>query len=160
MSVSSGPLTPVVRSFAKHPEVIEVPDLVMVQIDSFRWFQEEGLRRLFEEVSPIKDYTRNRLELHFVDFEFDNPKHSVEECLARGLTYAAPLRVQVRLLIKETGEIKEEKLFFGDFPLMTDAGTFVISGAKRVVVSQLTRFPGVYFTLARDPVSGRCVARL
>ncbi len=155
MSVSSVPLTPVVRSFAKHPEVIEVPDLVMVQIDSFRWFQEEGLRRLFEEVSPIKDYTRNRLELHFVDFEFDDPKHSVEECLARGLTYSAPLRVQVRLLIKETGEIKEEKLFFGDFPLMTDAGTFIISGAERVVVSQLTRFPGVYFTLARDPVSGR-----
>jgi DNA-directed RNA polymerase subunit beta len=155
MSVSSAPSSPVVRSFAKHPEVIEVPDLVMVQIDSFRWFQEEGLRRLFEEVSPIRDYTRNRLELHFVDFEFDEPKHSVEECLARGMTYSAPLRVQVRLLVKETGEIKEEKLFFGDFPLMTDAGTFIISGAERVVVSQLTRFPGVYFTLARDPVSGR-----
>ncbi len=155
MSVSSAPSSPVVRSFAKHPEVIEVPDLVMVQIDSFRWFQEEGLRRLFEEVSPIKDYTRNRLELHFVDFEFDEPKSSVEECLARGMTYSAPLRVQVRLLIKETGEIKEEKLFFGDFPLMTDAGTFIISGAERVVVSQLTRFPGVYFTLTRDPVSGR-----
>ena len=155
MSVSSAPSSRVVRSFAKHPEVIEVPDLVMVQIDSFRWFQEEGLRRLFEEVSPIKDYTRNRLELHFVDFEFDKPKHSVEECLARGMTYSAPLRVQVRLLIKDTGEIKEEKLFFGDFPLMTAAGTFIISGAERVVVSQLTRFPGVYFTLSRDPVSGR-----
>ncbi|MBE9505443.1 MAG: DNA-directed RNA polymerase subunit beta [Chloroflexi bacterium] len=155
MSVSSAPSSLVVRSFAKHPEVIEVPDLVMVQIDSFRWFREEGLRRLFEEVSPIKDYTRNRLELHFVDFEFDEPKHSVEECLARGMTYSAPLRVQVRLLIKDTGEIKEEKLFFGDFPLMTEAGTFIISGAERVVVSQLTRFPGVYFTLSRDPVSGR-----
>ena len=155
MSVSATPSHPVVRSFAKHPEVIQVPNLVHVQLDSFKWFQEEGLRRLFEEISPIRDYTRNRLELHFVDYEFDEPKHSVEECLERGMTYSAPLRVQVRLLIKETGEIKEERLFFGDFPLMTDAGTFIISGAERVVVSQLTRFPGVYFTHARDPISGR-----
>ena len=155
MSVSSAPSSPVVRSFAKHPEVIEVPNLVKVQIESFNWFKEEGLKRLFEEVSPIKDYTRNRLELHFEDYEFDEPKHTVAECLERGMTYSAPLRVLVRLLIKETGEIKEEKLFFGDFPLMTDAGTFIISGAERVVVSQLTRFPGVYFTLARDPISGR-----
>jgi len=155
MSLTSAPSSPVVRSFSKHPEVIEVPNLVMVQIESFRWFQAEGLTKLFEEVSPIRDYTRNRLELHFVEFEFDEAKHSVAECLERGMTYSAPLRVLVRLLIKETGEIKEEKLFFGDFPLMTDAGTFIISGAERVVVSQLTRFPGVYFTLARDPVSGR-----
>ena len=155
MSLTSAPSSPVVRSFSKHPEVIDVPNLVMVQIDSFRWFQAEGLTKLFEEVSPIRDYTRNRLELHFVEFEFDEAKHSVAECLERGMTYSAPLRVLVRLLIKETGEIKEEKLFFGDFPLMTDAGTFIISGAERVVVSQLTRFPGVYFTLARDPVSGR-----
>jgi DNA-directed RNA polymerase subunit beta len=155
MSVSSAPSSPVVRSFAKHPEVIEVPNLVKVQLESFNWFKDEGLKRLFEEVSPIKDYTRNRLELHFEDYEFDEPKHTVAECLERGMTYAAPLRVLVRLLIKETGEIKEEKLFFGDFPLMTDAGTFIISGAERVVVSQLTRFPGVYFTHARDPISGR-----
>ncbi len=155
MSVSATPSYPVVRSFAKHPEVVRVPNLVLVQLDSFKWFQEEGLRRLFEEISPIRDYTRNRLELHFVDYEFDEPKHSVQECLERGMTYSASLRVQVRLLVKETGEIKEERLFFGDFPLMTEAGTFVISGAERVVVSQLTRFPGVYFTLARDPISGR-----
>ena len=155
MSVSSASSSPVVRSFAKHPEVIEVPNLVKVQLESFNWFKEEGLKRLFEEVSPIKDYTRNRLELHFEDYEFDAPKHTVAECLERGMTYSAPLRVLVRLLIKETGEIKEEKLFFGDFPLMTDAGTFIISGAERVVVSQLTRFPGVYFTHARDPISGR-----
>ncbi|MFW6102762.1 MAG: DNA-directed RNA polymerase subunit beta, partial [Chloroflexota bacterium] len=155
MSLSATPSLPVVRSFAKHPEIIQVPNLVLVQLDSFKWFQEEGLRRLFEEISPIRDYTRNRLELHFVDYEFDEPAHSVEECLERGMTYSAPLRVQVRLLIKETGEIKEERLFFGDFPLMTDAGTFIISGAERVVVSQLTRFPGVYFTHARDPISGR-----
>ncbi|MBN1153087.1 MAG: DNA-directed RNA polymerase subunit beta, partial [Dehalococcoidia bacterium] len=155
MSLTSTPLTPVVRSFARHPEVIDVPNLVQVQVESFEWFKREGLSKLFEEVSPIRDYTRNRLELEFHDFEFDEPKHSVEECLERGLTYAAPLRVVVRLTIKETGEIKEERLFFGDFPLMTEAGTFIISGAERVVVSQLTRFPGVYFTLARDPVSGR-----
>jgi len=155
MPLTSTPLTPVVRSFARHPEVIEVPNLVRVQTESFEWFKREGLSKLFEEVSPIRDYTRNRLELEFHDFEFDEPKHSVDECLERGLTYAAPLRVVVRLTIKETGEIKEERLFFGDFPLMTDAGTFIISGAERVVVSQLTRFPGVYFTLARDPVSGR-----
>ncbi len=155
MPLSSAPSSPVVRSFAKHPELIDVPNLVRVQLESFEWFQKEGLTKLFEEVSPIRDYTRNRLELHFVDFEFDKPKHSVEECLERGMTYSAPLRVLVRLLIKETGEIKEERLFFGDFPLMTEAGTFIISGAERVVVSQLTRFPGVYFTLARDPVSGR-----
>ncbi len=155
MSVMSTPSDLVVRSFAKHREVVPVPDLVRVQVESFRWFQKEGLMKLFEEISPIRDYTRNRLELHFVDFEFDQPKHSVAECLERGMTYSAPLRVLVRLLIKETGEIKEERLFFGDFPLMTDAGTFIISGAERVVVSQLTRFPGVYFTLARDPVSGR-----
>jgi len=144
-----------VKSFAKLPEVIEVPDLLRVQLDSFRWFQGEGLKKLFEEVSPIQDYTRSRLELHFVDYEFREPQHPVLECLGRGMTYSSPLHVTVRLLVKETGEIKEEKLFFGDFPLMTDEGTFIISGAERVVVSQLTRFPGVYFALQRDPVSGR-----
>jgi len=144
-----------VKSFARLPEVIEVPDLIRVQLDSFRWFQEEGLKKLFEEVSPVEDYTRSRLELRLVDYEFRDPQHSVLECLERGMTYSSPVHVLVRLLVKETGEIKEETLFFGDFPLMTDKGTFIISGAERVVVSQLTRFPGVYFALQRDPVSGR-----
>ena len=143
------------KSFAKFPEVIEIPDLIRVQLDSFRWFQEEGLRKLFEEISPIRDYTGNRLELYFVDYGFGDSYHSVAECLERGMTYSAPLHVLVRLLIKETGEIKEEKLFFGDLPLMTDKGTFVISGAERVVVNQLTRFPGVYFTLEKEATSGR-----
>jgi DNA-directed RNA polymerase subunit beta len=144
-----------VRSFAKFPEVVEVPDLIQVQVSSFRWFQEEGLRELFNEVFPIKDYTGNRLELRFVDYKFREPQHSIAECLERNMTYSSPLYVTVHLLVKETGEIKEQELFFGDFPLMTDRGTFVISGAERVVVSQISRFPGVYFTLERDSVSGR-----
>jgi len=150
------------KSFAKLPETLEIPDLIQGQLDSFRWFQEEGLRELFEEISPIQDYTGNRLELHFVDYEFREPQHSIPECLERGLTYSSPIHVTAQLVVKETGEIKQQELYFSDFPLMTDAGTFIISGVERVVVNQLTRFPGVYFTLDRDPSSGRelCVAKL
>ncbi|NWF77862.1 MAG: DNA-directed RNA polymerase subunit beta [Chloroflexi bacterium] len=144
-----------VKSFAKLPETLEIADLIRVQLDSFRWFQEEGLKELFEEISPIQDYTNTRLELHFVDYEFREPPHSISECLERGLTYSSPIHVTARLVVKETGEIKEQELFFSDFPLMTDNGTFIISGVERVVVNQLTRFPGVYFTLERDPSSGR-----
>jgi DNA-directed RNA polymerase subunit beta len=150
------------KSFAKLPETLEIPDLIQGQLDSFRWFQEEGLRELFEEISPIQDYTNTRLELHFVDYEFREPQHSIPECLERGLTYSSPIHVTAQLVVKETGEIKQQELYFSDFPLMTDAGTFIISGVERVVVNQLTRFPGVYFTLDRDPSSGRelCVAKL
>jgi DNA-directed RNA polymerase subunit beta len=150
------------KSFAKLPETLEIPDLIRVQLDSFRWFQEEGLKELFEEISPIQDYTGTRLELHFVDYEFRESPHSISECLERGLTYASPIHVTARLVVKETGEIKQQELFFSDFPLMTDNGTFIISGVERVVVNQLTRFPGVYFTLERDPSSGRelCFAKL
>jgi DNA-directed RNA polymerase subunit beta len=150
------------KSFAKLPETLEIPDLIRVQLDSFRWFQEEGLKELFEEISPIQDYTNTRLELHFVDYEFREPLHSISECLERGLTYASPIHVTAQLVVKETGEIKQQELFFSDFPLMTDNGTFIISGVERVVVNQLTRFPGVYFTLERDPSSGRelCFAKL
>jgi DNA-directed RNA polymerase subunit beta len=150
------------KSFAKLPETLEIPDLIQVQLDSFRWFQEEGLRELFEEISPIQDYTGTRLELHFVDYEFREPLHSISECLERGLTYSSPIHVTAQLVVKETGEIKQQELYFSDFPLMTDAGTFIISGVERVVVNQLTRFPGVYFTLERDPSSGRalCFAKL
>ncbi len=144
-----------VKSFARFPEAIEVPDLIQVQLDSFRWFQEEGLRELLEEISPIQDYTHKRLELHFVDYEFREPQRSVDKCLDQGMTYSSPLHVLVRLVVKETGEIKQQELFFCDFPLMTEKGTFIISGAERVVVNQLTRFPGVYFTLERDPVTGQ-----
>jgi DNA-directed RNA polymerase subunit beta len=150
------------KSFAKLPETLEIPDLIQVQLDSFRWFQEEGLRELFEEISPIQDYTGTRLELHLVDYEFREPLHSISECLERGLTYSSPIHVTAQLVVKETGEIKQQELYFSDFPLMTDAGTFIISGVERVVVNQLTRFPGVYFTLDRDPSSGRdlCFAKL
>ena len=162
MAVSLTPRQKLVKSFAKFPDIVEVPDLIQVQLDSFCWFQEEGLKELFEEISPILDHTRTRLELRFVDYEFREPQHSVAECLERGMTYSSPLHVMVQLLVKETGEIKQQELFFGDFPLMTSKGTFVISGAERVVGNQLTRFPGVYFTLEKDTATGRelCLAKL
>lgn len=162
MAVLSIPKHSLTKSFAKLPEVVEIPSLVRIQFDSFRWFQEEGLKELFEGIPPILDYTRNKLELRFTDYEFHEPKHSIEECLTQGMTYSSPLYVTVQLIVKETGEIKQQELFFGDFPLMTDRGTFIISGVERVVVSQLSRFPGVYFTLQRDPASGRelCFAKL
>jgi DNA-directed RNA polymerase subunit beta len=144
------------------PEVLEVPNLLRVQIDSFRWFQEHGLRHLLEEVSPIEDFTGNRLALSFIDYEFREPHHSEQECRSRDLTYSAPLYVRTQLLIKETGEIKEQDLFFGDIPLMTAKGTFITSGAERVAVSQLLRSPGVYFSVEEDPTTGRrlCHAKL
>lgn len=146
------------KSFAKLPEALDIPDLIQVQLNSFRWFQEEGLKELFEEISPIQDYTNTRLELRFVDYEFRQPQHSIAECLERGLTFSSPIYVTAQLVIKETGEINQQELFFSDFPLMTDTGTFVVTGVERVVVNQLTRFPGVYFTLDRDASSGRELA--
>jgi DNA-directed RNA polymerase subunit beta len=158
MALSVLPNYDLVKSLAKLPEAVEIPDLIQVQLDSFRWFQEEGFKELLEEVSPIQDYTNTRLELYFVDYEFREPQHSVAECLERGMTYSSPLYVTVQLVVKETGEIKQQELFLSDFPLMTSKGTFIISGTERVVVNQLTRFPGVYFTLGRDPASGRELA--
>jgi DNA-directed RNA polymerase subunit beta len=155
MAISLASEPKAVESFARFPEVVEIPNLIQVQLDSFRWFQEEGLKELLEEISPIQDYTDRRLELRFVDYEIREPRHSMAECLGRGITYSSPLHVVVQLLVKETGEIKQQELFFGDLPLMTSRGTFIISGAERVVVNQLTRFPGVYFTLHRDTTSGR-----
>ena len=157
--------TPVSRkSYAKLPNVLDVPNLIKVQLDSFQRFQEEGLKQLLEEISPIRDLTGNRLELSFIAYEFREPRpgHSEQECHERDQTFSAPLYVKVRLLVKETGEIKEQDLFFGDIPLMTAKGTFITSGAERVVVSQLLRSPGVYFTSEEDPGSGRdlCNAKL
>jgi DNA-directed RNA polymerase subunit beta len=150
------------KSYSRLPQVLDVPNLIEVQLQSFRWFQEEGLRRLLEEVSPIKDFTGNRLELSFVGYEFRKPYHDEQECRQRDLTYSSPLYIRSRLLVKETGEIKEQDLFFGDVPLMTAKGTFITSGAERVVVSQLLRSPGVYFTIEKDATSGRelCFAKL
>jgi len=150
------------KSYAKLPQVLEVPNLIEVQLESFRWFQEKGLKQLLEEMSPIKDFTGNRLELSFDSYEFRNPRHSEQECRNRDLTYSAPLYVKAKLLVKATGEIKEQDLFFSNIPLMTAKGTFVTSGAERVVVSQLLRSPGVYFTAEEDATSGRrlCYAKL
>jgi DNA-directed RNA polymerase subunit beta len=151
------------KSFAKLPEVLEIPNLIKVQLDSFRWFQEEGLRELFQEISPIHDFTGTRLELHFVGYEFRQPPYSVDQCRQRDITYAAPLYVRARLVVKEPrGEIPEQEIFFGDIPIMTEKGTFVISGAERVVVNQLLRSPGIYFSLQQDLSSGRelCAAKL
>jgi DNA-directed RNA polymerase subunit beta len=143
------------QSFSHLPQILEVPNLIEVQLNSFRWFQEKGLMQLFEEISPIKDFTGNRLELSFVGYEFREPRYNEQECRQKDLTYSAPLYVRTRLLVKETGEIKEQDLFFGDIPLMTAKGTFITSGAERIVVSQLLRSPGVYFTAKEDPTSGR-----
>jgi DNA-directed RNA polymerase subunit beta len=159
----SGNGSPVPRkSYARLPQVLEVPNLIKVQLDSFRWFQEEGLKQLLDEVSPIKDFTGNRLEISFVGYEFREPRHPEAECRQRDLTYSAPLNVKTRLLVKATGEIKEQDLFFGDLPLMTTKGTFITGGAERVVVSQLLRSPGVYLMTDEDPASGRklCQAKL
>jgi DNA-directed RNA polymerase subunit beta len=149
------------KNYARIEEILPLPNLIQVQLESYRWFQEKGLRELFEEISPIQSYNKV-LELHFLDYEFGKPKYSVEECKLRDLTYAAPLWVKVRLVNNETGEIQEQRIFFGDFPLMTERGTFIINGAERVVVNQLLRSPGVYFSLEEDRISGRqlCYAKL
>ena len=138
-------------SYSRINEVLEMPNLIEVQKNSYRWFLEEGLREVFRDVSPIEDYTGN-LILEFPDYklEDDNPKYSVEECKERDTTYSAPLKVKVRLINKETGEVKEQEIFMGDFPLMTSNGTFVINGAERVIVSQLVRSPGIYFSKKLD----------
>src|SRR4030042_6319619 len=150
------------KGIAKSPQTLEIPDLIQVQLDSFRWFQEEALKELFEEISPIQDFTGTRLELRFIGYEFRQPPFSVEECYQRDMTYAAPLYIRAQLIVKETGEIKEQEIFFGDIPIMTNKGTFVISGAERVIVNQLIRSPGIYFRTQEDPVSGRalCTAKL
>ena len=150
------------KSFAKLSDIIVVPNLIQVQLDSFRWFQEEGLKELFEEISPIQDSTGNKLDLRFTDYEFREPQHSEEKCLECGMTYTSPLYVKAQLIIKDTGEIPEQEIFFGDIPLMTDRGTFIISGGERVVVNQLIRSSGIYFTLESDPTGGAelCCAKL
>ncbi|MBS7224583.1 MAG: DNA-directed RNA polymerase subunit beta [Clostridiaceae bacterium] len=133
------------KSFARIDEILEMPNLIEVQKKSYQWFLTDGLREVFEDVSSITDYTGN-LELSFLDYTLeDEPKYSVEECKARDATYACPLKVRMRLHNKETGEIKEQEIFMGDFPRMTDSGTFIINGAERAIVSQIVRSPGVYY---------------
>ncbi|GIW00590.1 DNA-directed RNA polymerase subunit beta [Roseiflexus sp.] len=142
-------------SFARISDAIELPKLIETQLKSFEWFRKEGLRELFDEISPITDFTGKNMELRFLDYHFGEPRYNEHECRERGITYSAPIRVNVQLRILSTGELKESEIFLGDFPLMTENGTFVINGAERVVVSQLIRSPGVYFKEEKDPTSGR-----
>jgi DNA-directed RNA polymerase subunit beta len=141
---------------------VDVPSLVQVQVNSFEWLKTDGLKDLLDEISPIEDFSGGRFDLEFVSHEVREPKHTERECRQREITYSAPLYITVKLVIKETGEIKEQTLFFGDVPMMTKNGTFVINGAERVVVSQLVRSPGAYFTTKADPATGRqlCSAKL
>lgn len=138
-------------SFSKINEVVNMPNLIELQVDSYKWFLDEGLKEVFGDISPITDYTGN-LVLEFIDYklDYDNVKYSVEESKERDSNYAAPLKVKVRLYNKETGEVKDQEVFMGDFPLMTEQGTFIINGAERVIVSQLVRSPGVYYSKTID----------
>ena len=137
-------------TYAKIKEVMEMPHLLDIQRNSHHWFMTDGLKETFEDISPIQDFTGN-LVLSFENFSFGKPKYSLNECKVRDVTYSAPLRVNVRLINRETGEIKEQEVFMGDFPLMTDTGTFIINGAERVIVSQLVRSPGAYYGETMDP---------
>ena len=137
-------------TYSKIDEVMEMPDLIEIQKNSYNWFIQEGLKEMFQDVSPIQDFTGN-LILEFIDYFLGEPKYDVDSCKERDMTFAAPLRVKVRLINKETGEVKEQEVFMGDFPLMTEQGTFIINGAERVIVSQLVRSPGVYFSEQIDP---------
>ena len=140
------------RSYARIEEVLGMPNLIEVQKKSYEWFLAEGLKEVFADISPLQDFTGN-LVLEFIGYSLGEPKYEIDECLERDTTYSAPLRVKVRLINRETGEIKEQEVFMGDFPLMTENGTFIINGAKRVIVSQLVRSPGVYYHSSID-VSG------
>ena len=142
-------------SYARIAEKRDIPNLIELQVKSFAWFHEKGLRELFDEISPIRDFTGKVMELQFLDYEFGDPKYTELECRTRDLTFSRPLYVQVELLIKETGEIQRQRVYMGDYPWMTDLGTFIINGAERVVVSQLVRSPGVYYGKVEDPTSGR-----
>ncbi len=142
------------KSYSRTSNLIELPRLIEIQLQSFEWFRAQGLKELFEEISPIVSFNKH-LELHFGDFRFDDAKHSEEACRVRDITYSAPLWVEVRLVNNDTGEISEQEVFMGDFPLMTDSGTFIVNGSERVVVSQLIRSPGVYFTTEKDRSTGR-----
>ncbi|HIV26197.1 MAG TPA: DNA-directed RNA polymerase subunit beta [Candidatus Scatomonas pullistercoris] len=143
-------------SYQRQKEVLEMPNLIEVQKDSYNWFLDEGLKEVFDDISPIEDYS-GKLSLEFVDFTLceDDVKYSIEECKQRDATYAAPLKVKVRLYNKEKDEISEHEIFMGDLPLMTATGTFVINGAERVIVSQLVRSPGIYYAIAHDKLGKR-----
>ena len=139
-------------SYQRQKEVLEMPNLIEVQKDSYKWFLDEGLKEVFDDISPIADYG-GKFSLEFIDFTYDakDAKYTIAQCKERDVTYAAPLKVRVRLINKETEEINEHEIFMGDLPLMTETGTFVINGAERVIVSQLVRSPGIYYAIALEP---------
>ncbi len=143
------------RRYSRIPEVLPVPNLIELQKESFNWFVERGLRDLLDEISPIQDFNAKVMELHLLEHRFKEPKYTEEECRQQDRTYSRPLYVDVELVIKETEQILRQEVYFGDFPYMTDDGTFIINGAERVVVSQLVRSPGVYYTFTEDPSTGR-----
>ncbi len=133
------------KSYAKYEEILEIPNMLKIQKDSYQWFLDTGLREVFKDVGTITDFS-GKLELSFLDYTMeDKAKYTIEECKERDATYAKPIKVRVRLRNTETGEIKEQEIFMGDFPLMTDSGTFIINGAERVIVSQIVRSPGIYY---------------
>ena len=136
-------------TYARSQEVLGMPHLLDLQTKSYEWFCKEGLRDVFADISPIED-SAHKWALHFGEYYFKKEKYSIDECKTRDATYSAPLQVKVQLVNKETGEIKEHDLFMGDFPIMTNTGTFIINGAERVIVSQLVRSPGVYYKKEMD----------
>ena len=151
-----------VKSYARIPQVLDVPHLILSQIESYHWLRNDGLREVYQEISPITDYTGKKYELHFQEHYFKEPKHSPLECKEREITYSEPLYVKTQLVRQETGEMLEQEIFMGDIPMMTDNGTFIINGAERVVVSQLVRSPGVYFVYERNLATDRnlCFVKL
>ena len=151
-----------VKNYARIPQILDVPNLIQSQLQSYEWFKAESLNEVYQEISPIVDYTGKKYELHFLDHYFRDPKYVPIECKEREITFSQPLYVRTRLVMKDTGEIKEQEIFMGDIPMMTDNGTFIINGAERVVVSQLVRSPGVYFVYEKNLASNRnlCFAKL
>src|SRR5699024_9971477 len=145
-------------SYSRIDEVLDLPDLTEVQKSSYKWFIEEGLEEVFEDISPIQDYTGN-LILEFIDYHIEKDvKYSEDEARERDANFSASLKSKIRLINKETGEVKEQEVFMGDLPLMTEKGTFIINGAERVVVSQLVRSPGVYYALERDKTGKKLIS--
>ena len=144
-------------SFSRQKEVLDMPNLIEIQKDSYEWFLGEGLREVFRDIFPIEDFA-GHLSLDFVDFQLcrDDVKYTIPECKERDATYAAPMKVKVRLYNKDKDEHKEHEIFMGDLPLMTDTGSFVINGAERVIVSQLVRSPGIYYTIEHDKLGKEC----
>ncbi|MCL5016028.1 MAG: DNA-directed RNA polymerase subunit beta, partial [Patescibacteria group bacterium] len=134
------------RVFSSHPgSLVEQPDLIAVQHDSYEWFKKEGIKEIFEEFSPIKDYSSHNLELHFLDYYFGDPKYTETEAKSKSITYNAPLRANLKLIVDGSSKGKEQEVYLGDFPMMTERGTFIINGVERIIISQLVRSPGVYF---------------